>query len=137
METIQLEKDIPLLYLTAQAFPEGVTAAHQELHRRVPPSKERSYFGISRPEGRHIVYRAAAEQLHPGEAEQLGLTALTLRRGRYVSRFLPDFMQDVSAIGRNFQELLQHPDIDPQGYCVEWYGEDGKNVTLLVRLRDA
>ncbi|RYY39000.1 MAG: transcriptional regulator [Chitinophagaceae bacterium] len=135
MESIELEKDIPLLCLSATSFPAGVLAAHEELYRRVPPSKERSYFGISRPEGDCIVYRAAAEQLHPAEAVTHGLECITLRCGRYISCFIPDFMQDVSVIGRTFRQLLQHPDLDPQGYCVEWYGEGGKNVTLMVRLR--
>lgn len=136
METILLEKDIPLLVLAAASFPNGVLAAHQELHRRVPPVKERSYFGLSRPEGGVIRYQAAAEQLSPEEGRLLGLGTVVLPRGRYLSHFLPNFMQQVSLIGATFQQLLQHPELDPEGWCVEWYGAEQKNVTLLVRLND-
>ncbi|RYY89320.1 MAG: transcriptional regulator [Chitinophagaceae bacterium] len=136
METIELERDLTVMYVDAASFPEGVLNAHERIHALVPPSRERSYFGISRPEGPGIVYRAAAEQLDPGEKERFGLPSLVLRKGSYISRFVPDFMKDVSIIGRTFQELLQHPNLDTQGYCVEWYGEDGKNVTLMVRLQD-
>ncbi|WP_207906249.1 hypothetical protein [Flaviaesturariibacter aridisoli] len=137
MDTITLETDIPLLCLEAASFPDGVLRAHEELRRLVPPARERSYFGLSRPEGRGgIVYRAAAEQLTPEEAVFAPLERIVLRRGRYLCRFVPDFRKDVSVIGNTFRELLRHPALDPQGYCVEWYGEEGRNVTLLVRLRD-
>ncbi|RYY66432.1 MAG: transcriptional regulator [Chitinophagaceae bacterium] len=137
MDSIHLETDIPLLCLEAASFPDGVLRAHEELQLLVPPARERSYFGLSRPGGRGgIVYRAAAEQLSPEEAVFETLERIVLRRGHYLGRFVPDFRKDVSVIGNTFRELLRHPALDPQGYCVEWYGEDAKNVTLLVRLRD-
>jgi hypothetical protein len=30
-------------------------------------------------------------------------------------------MKDISGIRETFDKLLSHPDIDPDGYCVEWY----------------
>lgn len=63
METIMLNSDIKVMYITAASFPEGIIDAHQALHARVPFSASRKYFGISRPEKEHIVYKAAAEEL--------------------------------------------------------------------------
>lgn len=63
METVIIEKDIQIVCLTAKSFPEGIQDAHQQLHAIIPFSKERRYFGLSRPENGIIVYKAAAEVL--------------------------------------------------------------------------
>jgi hypothetical protein len=36
METIKLENDITVMYVTAASFPDGVLAAHQKLHSLIP-----------------------------------------------------------------------------------------------------
>ena len=85
METIKLENDITVMYITAASFPAGVLAAHQKLHSLIPFSTERKYFGLSRPEGGdEIVYKAAAEVLESGEAEKLNLETLTIKKGTVI-----------------------------------------------------
>ncbi|MFD0751382.1 transcriptional regulator [Mucilaginibacter calamicampi] len=137
METIQLEKDIKVMCVTATSFPAGIMAAHQKMHSLTPHSTERKYFGLSRPESGNgeIIYKAAAEQLEPGEAEKLNLETIDIKKGNYVSVTLHNFMDDPSAIGATFQQMIARPDIDPQGYCVEWYLTD-KDVQCMVRLQD-
>jgi hypothetical protein len=44
-------------------------------------------------------------------------------------------MKDIPAIGNTFQELLETPGIDPNGYCVEWYIND-KDVICMIRLAE-
>jgi hypothetical protein len=74
METIILDKDIKVFYVTASTFPEGILAAHQTLHAKIPYSTERKYFGISRPENNgKIVYRAAAEKRKIYKSHSFGL----------------------------------------------------------------
>ncbi|GAB4093586.1 hypothetical protein GCM10028786_25130 [Flaviaesturariibacter terrae] len=136
MNTVTLERDMLLMYIDVPSFPDGIPAAQARLRALVPELRERSYFGISRPEAAVIRYRAAAEELVAGEAASLGLPTLLLRSGLYVSCFVPRFAEDISVIGRTFRELLQRPDIDPDGYCVEWYGADGQNVSCMLRLKD-
>jgi hypothetical protein len=133
METITLDKDIKVFYVTAKSFPDGILEAHQKLHSLVPFTTARKYFGISRPEDGIIVYRAAAEELTPGEAGKFNCDTLVLKKGKYISTTINDYMKDVQSIGRTFKELLSRPDIDPQGYCVEWYFND-KDVKCMVRL---
>lgn len=74
-----------------------------------------------------------AEELEEGEAESLGCKTMALKSGRYVSILLHDYYKDLESIGNAFQELLKHPDIDPHGYCVEWYLSE-KDVRCMVRL---
>jgi hypothetical protein len=135
METISLENDINVFYIAASSFPMGVMEAHQKLHALVPPAGGRRYFGISRPENGAIAYKAAAEEQYDGEAEKLGCETLVLKKGKYISEDIADFMQNIPAIGATFQKLLSYPGIDQNGYCVEWYFND-KDVRCMVRLGD-
>lgn len=136
METVKLENDIKVFYITASSFPDGIEDAHQKLHTIVPNSPNRRFFGVSRPEnGGEIIYRAAAEEMSPGEGESLNCDTLTLKKGNYVSLTLYDFVKDISSIERAFKKLLSYPNIDPQGYCVELYLSE-KDVKCMVRLND-
>jgi hypothetical protein len=137
METITIDKDISVFYIQASSFPAGVLEAHQALHAMVPQGGGRRYFGLSRPEGSmaNIVYKAAAEEMTAGEATTYGLDTIVLQSGRYVSITIRNFRADIPAIGNAFQQLLQQPGIDPQGYCVEQYINDS-DVACMVRLAD-
>jgi hypothetical protein len=135
METTTFESDIKVFYITARSFPDGILEAHQMLHSLIPFSKDRKYFGISRPKKGVIVYKAAAEEISDGEAEKLNCDTLVLKKGNYISLIINDFMKDIPAIGKAFQKLLQEPGLDPQGYCVEWYFND-KDVKCMIRLKE-
>lgn len=136
METIVIDNDIKVLYINAASFPDDVMAAHQKLHSVVPYNAARRYFGLSRPEsGGSIVYKAAAEEITSGEAETLNVDTMTIKKGNYACITINEYMKDLNAIGKTFQELIALPNIDPQGYCVEWYLSD-KDVRCMVRLAD-
>lgn len=136
MEEYQLPESISAMYITASSFPEGVLAAHQKLHRLVPRTDERKYFGISFPnQNGTIIYKAAAEEIGDGEAEKLSLEAYLIKKGTYISIDIHDFMNNVDAIGKAFQELIADPRIDPNSACVEWYVTDN-DVKCMVRLAD-
>jgi len=137
METIILQKEIKVFYVTATTFPDGIGEAFQKLHSLFPFSKERRIFGLSRPENNEgIVYRAAAEEMYEGEAEKLQCDTLIIPEGKYIALEVVDFRKDIMSIGRTFQQLLKHPDIDPQGYCVEMYANDKEVVTCMIRLNE-
>jgi len=119
METYNIEKDIKVLCITASSFPDGVLAAHQKLHALFPPNGRRRYFGISRPDGsKGILYKAAVEEIGDEQSE---LEHFIIKKGAYISELIPDFMQDISQIGKTFEKMLNEPDIDPSGYCLEMY----------------
>lgn len=136
METTSLAEDITIYCTTADDFPGGVLEAFQRLHRLVPFSTDRSYISISRPENRgNIVYRPGATEITEGEFKDLPLEKFAVKRGNYICRRVQDYRSDVARIQEAFAELLKHPNIDPQGYCVEIY-ESEDNVMCLVRLLD-
>lgn len=135
METLTIDKDIKVFYVTAASFPEGIMDAHRKLHSLIPFSVERKYFGISRPENGAIVYRAAAEEMEEGEAQKLMCETLVLKKGKYISVTLENYREDLTSIKKTFDLLLTRTDLDPQGYCVEWYLNQ-QEVKCMIRLKD-
>lgn len=135
METIQLENDIPVLFIPASSFPEGITAAHEKLHKLISSFEKRKYFGISRPENGSIIYRAAVEELYEGEAEKFQVEKLILRKGEYISIILKNYHENIQNIEVAFEKLIHYPGIDPEGYCVEWYYNE-RDMRCMVRLND-
>lgn len=133
--TEKFDNDIKLIYVTAKSFPDGILEAHQKLHSVVAFSPERKYFGLSRPENGTIVYHATTEQIDKNEAEDLNCDALILKKGKYISTTIHDYMKDIQSIGRTFEQLLTQPGLDPEGYCVEWYISD-KDVKCMIRLEE-
>jgi hypothetical protein len=121
MKQLLLNAAITAFTVKADSFPEGVRAAHQQLHGSV----KRKYFGISRPEGTGgISYYAAAAELEPGELSKHGLPVFEIIPGHYIYTDIPDFMNNIPAIGQAFQQLLAQTTIDPNGACIEWYLEN-------------
>ena len=134
MDRYTFDKDIAVYCVRATSFPEGILQSHQTLHSKMPYSDERKYFGISRPETGPIVYKAAASELTPGELGDKGLEKFIVRKGEYLTVALKDYLKDVAVIGKTFQQLLSQPDIDPNGYCLEWYVSNSE-VWCMVPLK--
>lgn len=135
MEKFHLEKDIKVLCVTAKSFPEGIQDAHEKLHSLIPFSDNRRYFGISRPNRIGIIsYKAAAEELKKNEAEKYECETFVIEKGEYTSITVRNYTSDIQSIGKAFEELIANPDIDPMGYCIEWYLNQ-KDVRCMVKLR--
>lgn len=136
MEIKNLPKDINVLYVKAESFPLGIEAAHEKLHSLVNEEDKRRYFGISwMNKNNEIEYLAAAEELYPGESENYGCNTFTIRKGDYISETLPDWCNTEGRVAAVFQELLKHPQLDKNGYCLEIYLND-TDMECLVKLED-
>ena len=136
METIELNEDITVMYVDAKSFPDGIMEAHNKLQEIVGKSMLRRLFGISRPEEEldgNIGYKAAAEEAYAGEAEKFHLGSMSIKKGKYVSVLVENYLTHPERINEVFQELLQHPMLDQVGYCVEWYVND-HDVRCMVRI---
>lgn len=135
MEIFNLEKDIPVFCVSAHSFPDGIEAAHQKLHSLITGSAERNYFGISQPNRNGIIeYQAAAEEVRNNEGLSLGCKSFVIKKGNYACIMLKDYTKNLQSIGRAFEQLLTHPDLDPQGYCLEWYLNE-QEVRCMVGIR--
>ncbi len=135
MDSFILGEDIPVICHKADSFPDGICAAFDHLHDIVPEKEGRRYFGISRPENGVIVYKAAAEEMEPGEAERLGCERFIIKRGAYNTYYIKNYREKVDAIAECFQLLLGQSEADPNGFCIEWYIGDN-DVKCMVRSND-
>lgn len=134
MEIVNLPDDLELMFIEAKSFPDGIADAHRTLREIVPIEGGRKYFGLSRPENNSgIVYRAAASLLETGEEKRFGLKTILLQKGRYCVETIRNFPQNPLQIGECFQQLLENPQLDKDGYCVELY-LSGNDVQCMVRL---
>lgn len=135
MKTFAIPEDIHVCYIQAKSFPDGIMDAFNTLRERVPGSEARTVYGISYPENGLIIYKAAVEELYPGEAEHLQCPTMIIPKGDYVFAIVKDFMHHIQDIGIRFRELLAYPEIDPDGFCVEWYFNE-KDVQCMIRLKN-
>lgn len=133
---ITIDTDKHLFYVQATAFPEGVKAAFDKLQEVTGNTTFDEMFGISYM-GRDgkIIYKAAARETFEGEAAQKGCPTFTLKKGIYLCHTIKDWERHMDQFQPVFTTLLQHPDLDREGECVEWYkGVD--EVLCMVRLQE-
>jgi hypothetical protein len=136
METLIVEADIKVLCVTAKSFPDGIKEAFDKLHACVPQNRRGRLFGISRPNGKgEIIYKAAMEELYEGDAQKYECELCVIKSGKYIYLDRTDYEKDSEGIGKAFQVLVSHPNIDPSGYCLEWYMNE-RDVRCMVRLKN-
>jgi predicted transcriptional regulator YdeE len=138
MKPYFLKSDINVLCVTASSFPDGIMAAFNKLNSLVDTPGSRRVFGISYGEGnKNIIYKAALEENSADEATRFGCERFTIRKGEYVSEHIEDFMKNIPAMGQAFQEMCKDKRIDRNGYCIEMYLNNNKDVLCMVRLDPA
>lgn len=136
MDSFILGEDIQVMCINAHDFPDGVERAHIQLHAMLTEKERRRFFGISwADKNGTITYKAACDEMEPGEAQKLGLETFTIKKGPYNSFYIKDFMEDIGSIKRAFKLLLEQHEVDPDGYCLEWYIGDN-DVKCMVPLGD-
>lgn len=137
MEILQIEKDIEVFCIEAESFPEGIGAAFDKLKSYINASGTTRYFGISHPDSTgRIVYKAAAELSVLRESNLAQIERFTIRKGDWISIRITEAEQHPERIGEAFGQLLSHPGIDPEGYCLEIYQDlNSQEVQCLVPLK--
>ena len=138
MKPYFLNSDINVLCVTASSFPDGIMAAFDKLNSLIQSSAPRRVFGISYGDGdKNIIYKAAAEENSTDEAARLGCERFTIEKGEYISEHIEDFMKNIPAIGQAFREMCSDKRIDSNGYCIEMYLKNNKDVLCMVKLDPA
>lgn len=133
MKQVEIKNDTKLILVKARSFPDGVVAAYKDLEKAIGNPKGRAFYGISRGyKNGGIVYWAGVKPIEDEEA-RLGLEKLTLNKGTYIAETLNGWRGREHVIGETFQKLLADPRLDPEGYCVEQYLENG-DVMCMVRI---
>ena len=72
--------------------------------------------------------------LNYDEPEKLNCETDLIKKGTYYGTVMTDFMKNIPEISNIFKQLLTHPELDPEGYCLEIY-LNNSDVHLLVKLK--
>jgi hypothetical protein len=132
MDNYTFQKDVPTYCVTAESFPEGIAAAHQQLQLLLTRNDRRDYFGISWPDENGIIIYKAAAEIMKGESLP-GLETFVIENGPYNAFYIYDYAKNPDSIGEAFALLLKQHEVDPHGYCLEWY-INAHDVKCLVPL---
>jgi len=133
MKEYELTNDMVVLYVPAESFPEGIQPAFDQLEARLSAENNRTLFGISWPDQQgKIRYKAAAEEKYDGESKIYGLDTFTITKGTYIGELINGYKKNVQRVGTTFRQLLHHPALDTNSYCLEWY--KGNDVLCMVKL---
>jgi hypothetical protein len=134
MDDYFFKNDIILACKRVQKFPEGVQEAFESLHNAIPFTTDRKFMSISKMNKNGEIFYLAGAELFEGESFQ-NMEKFIFKKGKYRGTIIEDFMKDIPQLGKLFQELYKDPDLDPAGYCVEWYFNE-KDVRCFVKLND-
>jgi len=138
MKPYFLDSNINVICVTASSFPDGIMAAFDKLNSLIQSPVPRRIFGVSHGDGnKNIIYKAAAEEKSADEATRLGCERFTIEKGEYISEHIEDFMKNIPAMGQAFQEMCRDKRIDSNGYCIEMYLNNNKDVLCMVKLDPA
>ena len=133
MEKYTLKEDIHLICVRATSFPDGVGEAFQKLEQNEASIANRKFFGISRGSDKGIIYWAAVEEAFKGEAYTFGLEQYVVKKGVYATKIVENINGNEGLIGKTFNKLLSHLQLDPMGECVERYERENE-VLCMVRI---
>lgn len=133
MENFILNHDIHLICVKAVSFPHGIKAAYEKLLQTDQSFTNRTLYGISHGSETGILYWAAVEESYQGEGYTFGLDQYTIKKGTYASTTLKFIQGNEHKIGETFEKLLEHPNLDKMGECIEWYKNDNE-VQCMVQI---
>jgi hypothetical protein len=125
--------DLKIYTLTAKSFPEDIGEVHHRLYKLFPPNPPRKYFGISRPENGVIIYKAGSELLLNEVIDLKLVESFTVQKGDYISILIKDFRNNLSQIDTAFKQLTSLKNIDPNGYCIEYY-YNSEDVRCMIKV---
>ena len=134
MDSFTFQEDAPVVCVTASSFPDGILEAHQKLQASLPNHERRHFYGISWPaKDGTIIYKAAAGIMDSDTGQIDGLERFTIKNGPYNSFYITDYRQNLSSIQKAFEVLTKQHEVDPNGYCLEWYVNEN-DVKCMVPL---
>ncbi|TVQ95011.1 MAG: transcriptional regulator [Bacteroidetes bacterium] len=133
MKIISMPTEIVLFYIQAESFPKGVKDAFLKLESLLPTRRGRKFYGIYEEQDGQVIYRAAVEELYPGEAEKYNCKYYFLKPGDYLSITLSNWEKHLEKIEVAFDRLAESPTVDPQSPSVEFY-KSSKELICMMRL---
>ncbi len=132
MDSFTFQEDVPVFCVTAVDGRHGAADAMQALKALLPANERRHFYGLFWPGRDGGTYKAAASILE-GESDRSEISTFTIQNGPYNSFYISDYPSQPDAIDRAFDMLRGQHEVDPDGYCLEWYVSE-HDVKCMVPL---
>lgn len=135
MDSFTFQEDLPVICITATGGRDGGADAMATLRNRLPENERRQFFGIFWPGRDGGTYKAAASTFDSDGDALEGLGHFTIRNGPYNGFYIKDYKSQPGTVAKAFDLLRGEHEVDPDGYCLEWFVND-EDVKCMVPLGD-
>jgi len=132
MDSFTFQEDTPVFCVTALNGRQGAADAMATLKSLLPHDSRRHAYGLYWPGKDGGTYKAAMSKLEGDPAIESG-EVFTIKNGPYNSFYITDYRSQPGAVDRAFEILRGQHEVDPEGYCLEWYVNE-HDVKCLVPL---
>lgn len=135
METYNFKTDLKVFGKEVTTFPLGIGEAFHALINMIPDGSHRAFYGLSHmDETGKIIYKAAAEEKYPGEAEKYNRERYIIEKGEYLAVTITDWRDNTDCIKDVFHDMMQDDRADKTKEVVEWY-ETNSEMLCLVKMK--
>lgn len=127
---------LTLMYIKAESFPDGITAAWDKLDKALPSMKGRKFYGAAKMIDGKMEYRASVVPLNENEHKSLGMEIFTIPAGNYAAKKLHNWQSNIPQIREIFTELNEKYKANPALYNLEYY-ESEKELIIMLPIVDS
>ena len=132
MEKQKFENDLQVFGIEVKTFPNDIGNAFDELVKKTGDNAgKRNYYGISEFKNGKMIYYAAAEEKHEGEAEEYNYESLKIEKGEYFGEPLKNWRDKTDCIKDVFTEMMKSDAVDKMKPCIEWYKNDDEMLCMM------
>lgn len=132
MDSFTFQEDTPVFCVTALNGRQGAADAMATLKSLLPDDSRRHVYGLYWPGKDGGTYKAAMSKLEGDSFIESG-EVFTIKNGPYNSFYITDYRSQPGSVDRAFEILRGQHEVDPEGYCLEWYVNE-HDVKCLVPL---
>jgi len=132
-DTIVVIEQIPVMYVQGkqgEAIADQAPVAFEKLEAELDSLKGKKFYGVIIDEE----YRACVAIEQDSKTSSLPFPVWSIPGGKYVRRKIPNWEENLSMIGKAFDELCQRPDFDSSRPLIEYYRSQ-KELLLMVPLK--
>ena len=124
MELLKLDKEVNVVGIKVETFPEGIGEAFDSLANSFVDGMNRSYYGITYCKAGNIVYYAASEIKDHSDVERANGQLFRIEKGNYLAEALWDWRKNVTEIKDIFHRMMLDKRVADESTCIEWYKDD-------------
>lgn len=132
-DTIVVIEQIAVMYIAGkqgEPIADQAPVAFEQLEAKLDSLKGKKFYGVILDDE----YRACVAIDQNSKTSTLPFPIWSIPGGKYVRRKIPNWEENLTMIGKTFDELCQRPDFDPSRPLIEYYRSQ-KELLLMVPVK--